>query len=98
MILMALTAAITDAVIVCGCALTRPKRWIPNPWFILPITVVSFIFIHGEMTSVGQTLNCATTALALIIRFIPMKPKRLETVILMHFLINATLVLVPWDK
>jgi len=95
MILMALTAAITEEVIFRGFALTRLKRWIPNPWFILPITVISFIFIHGEMRSVGQTLNYATAALAFSIPFILMKLKRLEIVILIHFLINASLVLVP---
>jgi membrane protease YdiL (CAAX protease family) len=95
MILLALTAAITEEVIFRGFALTRLKRWIPNPWFILPITVISFIFIHGEFRSVGQTLNYAIAALAFSIPFILMRLKRLEIVILIHFLIDASLVLVP---
>ena len=95
MILMAFTAAVTEEVIFRGFAITRLKRWLPNPWIILPITVISFIFIHGEYRSVGQTLNYAVAALAFGIPFILMKLKRLEVVILIHFLIDASLVFVP---
>lgn len=95
MIILAFTAAVTEEVIFRGFALTRLKRWIPNPWIILPITVISFIFIHGEFRSLGQTLNYTFAGLAFGIPFILMKLKRLEIVILIHFLIDASLVFVP---
>jgi membrane protease YdiL (CAAX protease family) len=94
-ILLALTAAVAEEVIFRGFALTRLKRFIPNPWIILPITVISFLFIHGEVRSLGQALNYIIAGLAFGIPFILMGLKRLEILILIHFLINSSLVFVP---
>lgn len=94
-IVLAFTAAITEEVIFRGFALTRLKRIIPNPWFILPIIAISFVFIHGEFRSLGLTLNYVVFSLVFGICFILNKFKRLELLILIHFLINASLVFVP---
>lgn len=94
-IFLAFTAAVTEEVIFRGFALTRLKRWISNPWVILPFTVISFLFIHGELRSIGQSLNLIIAGFAFGIPFILMKLKRLELVILIHFLIDASLVFVP---
>jgi membrane protease YdiL (CAAX protease family) len=51
MIITALTAAVKEEVLFRGFELTRLQRWVSNPWFILPITVVSFELIHGEPRS-----------------------------------------------
>lgn len=93
-IVLAFTAAITEEVIFRGFALTRLKRIIPNPWFILPIVAISFVFIHGEIRSVGPTLNYLIFSLIFGAGFILQKFKRLEILILIHFLINASLVFV----
>jgi membrane protease YdiL (CAAX protease family) len=92
---LAFTAAITEEVIFRGFALTRLKRIIPNPWFMLPIIAISFVFIHGEIRSVGQTLNYIVFSLVFGAAFILMNVRRLEILITIHFVINASLVFVP---
>jgi len=94
-IVLALTAAITEEVIFRGFALTRLKRLIPNPWLILPIIAISFVFIHGEVRSLGQTLNYIVFSFVFGIGFILKGFRRLEILITIHFLINASLVFVP---
>ncbi|MEC4728527.1 CPBP family intramembrane metalloprotease [Shewanella sp. D64] len=94
-IVLAFTAAITEDVIFRGFVLTRLKRIIPNLWFILPIIAISFVFIHGEFRSLGLTLNYVVFSLIFGTCFILNKFKRLEFLILIHFLINASLVLFP---
>ncbi|MEW6983932.1 lysostaphin resistance A-like protein [Colwelliaceae bacterium 6471] len=93
-IVLAFTAAITEEVIFRGFALTRLKRIVPNPWFILPIIAISFVFIHGEIRGVGPTLNYLIFSLIFGAGFILQRFKRLEVLILIHFLINASLVFV----
>ncbi|HIG46976.1 MAG TPA: CPBP family intramembrane metalloprotease [candidate division Zixibacteria bacterium] len=46
-------------VIFRGYALTRLKRCIPIVWLILSIIAISFVFIHGEVRSLGQFSNYA---------------------------------------
>lgn len=94
-LVLAFTAAITEEVIFRGYALTRLKRWIPNPWLILPLIAISFVFIHGEIRSIGQTLNYIGFSVAFGAGFIFCKFKRLELLIVVHFMINASLVFVP---
>jgi membrane protease YdiL (CAAX protease family) len=94
-IVIAFTAAITEEVIFRGFAITRLNRYIPNPWFILPIIAISFVFIHGEFRSLGQTLNYTIFSFVFGIGFILNKFKRLEILITIHFLINASLVFIP---
>jgi membrane protease YdiL (CAAX protease family) len=93
-VVLAFTAAVTEEVIFRGFALTRLKRFIPNPWFILPIIAISFVFIHGEIRSLGQTLNYIIFSLIFGAFFILKRFKRLEILITIHFLINASLVFV----
>lgn len=95
MIVLAFTAAVTEEVIFRGFALTRLKRLVGNAWLALPLTAVSFVFIHGELRSVEQFLNYFVAGIAFGIPFILMKLKRLELVIVVHFLIDAALVLAP---
>lgn len=92
---LSFTAAVTEEVIFRGYALTRLKRLIPNPWFILPLIAISFVFIHGEIRSLGQTLNYIVFSLIFGAGFILKRFKRLELLITIHFLINASLVFVP---
>jgi membrane protease YdiL (CAAX protease family) len=94
-VVLAFTAAVTEEVIFRGFALTRLKRLIPNPWLILPIIAISFVFIHGEIRSFGQTLNYVVFSLIFGIGFILKGFRRLEILITIHFLINASLVFVP---
>jgi uncharacterized protein len=94
-IVLALTASITEEVIFRGFALTRLKRFVSNPWFILPVIAVSFVFIHGQFRSIGLTLNYLIFSLIFGVCFILLRFKRLEILILIHFLINASLVFVP---
>jgi len=93
-IALAFTAAIAEEVIFRGFALTRLKRIIPNPWFILPIIAISFVFIHGEIRGIGPTLNYLIFSLIFGAGFILKGFKRLEILIMIHFLINASLVFV----
>ncbi|MEH8017241.1 CPBP family intramembrane metalloprotease [Rheinheimera muenzenbergensis] len=94
-IVLAFTAAVTEEVIFRGFALTRLQRCIRNPWFILPVIAVSFVFIHGGLRSIGLTLNYLIFSLVFGACFILLRFKRLEILILIHFLINASLVFVP---
>jgi membrane protease YdiL (CAAX protease family) len=94
-VVIAFTAAITEEVIFRGFALTRLKRVIPNPWFIVPIITISFVFIHGEVRDFGQTLNYIIFSCVFCIGFILKGFKRLEILITIHFLINASLIFVP---
>lgn len=94
-IVLAFTAAITEEVIFRGFAITRLKRVIPNSWLILPIIAISFVFIHGEIRSLGLTLNYVVFSVILGSFFILKRFKRLEILIVIHFLINASLVFVP---
>lgn len=94
-LVLAFTASITEEVIFRGFALTRLKRIVPNPWFILPIISISFVFIHGEFRGMGPTLNYFIFSLIFGIFFILKGFKRLEILMLIHFLINASLVFVP---
>jgi membrane protease YdiL (CAAX protease family) len=94
-IVLAFTASVTEEVIFRGFALTRLKRFVSNPWFILPVIAVSFVFIHGQFRSIGLTLNYLIFSLIFGVGFIMLRFRRLEILILIHFLINASLVFVP---
>lgn len=94
-VVLAFTAAITEEIIFRGFALTRLSRIVKNPWFILPLIAISFVFIHGEIRSVGQTVNYLIFSIIFGSFFILLKFKRLEILIVIHFLINASLVFVP---
>jgi membrane protease YdiL (CAAX protease family) len=95
MIITALTAAVTEEVLFRGFALTRLKQWVSNPWFILPITVISFVLIHGEPRSIEQVMPFVIGGVVFGVPFILMGLRRLEIMILIHFFIDAGLVLAP---
>ena len=92
LVVLAFTAAVSEEVIFRGYAITRLKRVISIPWLILPIIAISFVFIHGEIRSMGMTLNYIIFSTLFGIGFILKKFKRLEIMITLHFLINASLV------
>ncbi len=92
---MAFTAGVTEEVIFRGFALTRLKIWISNPWFILPITLVSFLLIHGQPEDLGRSINYVIAGCAFGIPFILLGLKRLDILILIHFLIDASMVIAP---
>ena len=94
-IFISFTAAFTEEVLFRGYAFTRLKRWIPNPWFILPITLISFLLIHGEPDSLNRVIFYILGGYAFGIPFIIMGLKRLEIIILVHFLIDVSTVFAP---
>ncbi|HKQ46626.1 MAG TPA: CPBP family intramembrane glutamic endopeptidase [Phycisphaerae bacterium] len=92
-IFVAFTAGVTEEVLFRGFAITRLTRIVGSPWRALPITVVSFLFIHGTPRSVQMCVVYAFAGLAFGVPFILMKQRRLEVLILIHFLIDAGMVL-----
>jgi membrane protease YdiL (CAAX protease family) len=95
LIVGALTAAITEEVLFRGFAFTRLGRVIGNPWLVLPITVVSFLFIHGTPRDTEALVAYIGAGLTFGIPFLLMGQRRLEILILIHFLIDASMVLAP---
>ena len=91
----ALTAGVTEEVLFRGFAFTRLGRVIRDPWLVLPITVVAFLFIHGTPRNVEGVITYTAAGLAFGVPFILMKLTRLELLILIHFLIDAGMVLAP---
>ena len=91
----AFTAGLTEEVIFRGFAMTRLNRVVQNLWIVLPITVVSFPFIHGTPRSVEALISYTLAGLAFGIPFIVMGLKRLEVLILIHFLIDVSMVFAP---
>ena len=55
----AFTAGVTEEVIFRGFAFTRLVRVLGNAWVVLPITVVSFLFIHGTPRDVEGLVTYA---------------------------------------
>jgi uncharacterized protein len=94
-ILGAITAGVTEEVLFRGFAFTRLGRIVKNLWLVLPVTVVAFVFIHGTPRSAGGLINYTMSGLAFGVPFILMKLRRLELLILVHFLIDASMVLAP---
>ena len=92
---VAVTAAVTEEVLFRGFALTRLTRLIGNPWPALAITVVSFVFIHGTPRDPGGAIAYTAAGLAFGVPFVLMAFKRLEVLMLIHFLIDASMVFAP---
>lgn len=93
MIFIAITAGVTEEVLFRGFAITRLKRVLGSAWLALPITVVSFLFIHGTPRSAQMAAIYLFAGLAFGVPFILMKLRRLEVLILIHFLIDAGMVI-----
>jgi membrane protease YdiL (CAAX protease family) len=94
-IFVAVTAGVTEEVLFRGFPFTRLGRVIPSPWLVLPLTVVPFLFIHGTPRSVEHVMIYLGAGLAFGVPFILLGLRRLEVLILFHFLIDAGLVLAP---
>jgi len=95
MILVAVTAGVTEEVLFRGFALTRLAGLLGSAWLGLPVAVVSFVFIHGVPQSTGQAISYVLAGLAFGVPFLLMRCRRLEWLILIHFLIDAALVFAP---
>jgi len=94
-IFASVNAGVTEEVVFRGFAFTRLGRVIKSSWLILPITVVSFLFIHGTPRDPGNLIAYTGAGLAFGVPFILMKLRRLEILILIHFVIDASMVLAP---
>ncbi len=94
-ILVAITAGLTEEVIFRGFAFTRLRRWIRSPWVILALTVVSFLFIHGVPRNLGILAIYVSSGLAFGLSFMSLKYSRLHLLVLIHFLIDASMVFAP---
>jgi membrane protease YdiL (CAAX protease family) len=93
MIFVAFTAGVTEEVLYRGFAITRLTRGVGSAWLVLPITVVTFLFIHGTPRNVQMLVVYTLADLAFGVPFILMRQRRLEALILIHFLIDAGMVL-----
>lgn len=95
MIFIAITAGVTEEVLFRGFAFTRLMRVARNIWLVLPVTLISFIYLHGSPRDAQQFFTYLMAGLAFSIPFILMKFRRLEVLILIHFLIDAGMVIAP---
>jgi membrane protease YdiL (CAAX protease family) len=91
----AFTAAFTEEIIFRGFALTRLTKFFKSPWIPLLISIISFLFIHGTPRNYGMAANYLFAGLAFGLPFIFMKMRRLEILIVIHFIIDASLVFAP---
>ena len=91
----AVTAGVTEEVLFRGFAFTRLSRVIRNPWLILPITVIAFLFMHGTPRDLGGLITYTAAGLAFGIPFILMNLRRLEILVFVHFAIDAGMVMAP---
>jgi len=94
-IFAAITAGVTEEAIFRGYALTRLGRWFGSAWWALPVSAVSFLFIHGVPRDEWMLVNYTLAGLAFGVPFILMKLKRLELLIAIHFAIDASMVFAP---
>ncbi len=91
----AITAAVTEEVLFRGFVITRLPIYLRSVWLSLVVSVISFVFIHGTPRSPEQAMSYIAAGFAFGVPFILMQQRRLEILILIHFLIDATLVLAP---
>lgn len=91
----AITAGVTEEVLFRGFALTRLARVLRSAWLALPLTVVAFLFIHGKPRDVGGLVAYTLAGLGFGVPFILMGLRRLEVLIVIHFAIDASMVLAP---
>lgn len=91
----AAVVAITEEALFRGFAITRLQNAMSSVTLAVLLPSLSFIFIHGTPDSWMAGLNYLMAALAFSIPFVLLKFKRLERLIMIHFLIDASLVLAP---
>lgn len=90
----AFVVGVTEEVLFRGFALTRLKRVMPLVAAVA-ISTVSFVFIHGTPRSAEGVFSYVSASLLFALPFIWMNFRRLEWLILIHFLVDASLVLAP---
>lgn len=90
----ALTAAVTEEAMFRGFAITRLTRWVRTPWVAALISTASFALIHDTRTWIEVSIY-VTAGLAFAIPFVLMKLRRLEILVLIHFLIDASIAYAP---
>jgi membrane protease YdiL (CAAX protease family) len=89
------SAGFCEEVAYRGYALTRLGCVLPNVWIALPLTVIAFVFIHGIPRDAWRAGFQALFALVLGAVFIFLRWRRLEFLILLHFLYDARLAFEP---
>jgi membrane protease YdiL (CAAX protease family) len=94
-IFMSLTAGVVEETIFRGYPFRRLGRVIRNPWLILPITMIAFLFLHGAPRGWFWAANYLQAGAVFGIAFILLKLRRLEWLVLAHFLADAVFVLTP---
>lgn len=94
-ILVAVTAGLTEEVIFRGFAFTRLQRVLRSHWTILTITLASFLFLHGNPRSVEQLVMYLIAGAAFGVPFLLMKYRNLHVLVVIHFLIDASMVFAP---
>ncbi len=84
----------TEEFLFRGYAITRLKQVMPV-WVALFVSCVSFLFIHGTPRSIGHLFSYMTAGLFFGLPFVWNGFRRLELLILVHILIDASMVLAP---
>lgn len=93
-LIVAFVVGVTEEVVFRGFALTRLTRVMPAAAAVA-LSTVSFVFIHGTPRSAEGVFSYVAASLMFAVPFIWMKFRRLEWLILIHFLVDASLVLAP---
>lgn len=90
----AFVVGVTEEVLFRGFALTRLTRVMPVAAAVA-LSTLSFVFIHGTPRSAEGVFSYVAASLMFAVPFIWMNFRRLEWLILIHFLVDASLVLAP---
>jgi len=93
-IVAAAAVAISEEIILRGFALNELNRRMAWPLAVLA-SGISFVFIHGTPRSVEFFATYFMASLFFAIPFVAMKYRRLELLVLIHFLIDASLAIAP---
>ncbi|MBL7852097.1 MAG: CPBP family intramembrane metalloprotease [Cyclobacteriaceae bacterium] len=89
-----LVVGFTEEVLFRGFALTRLARIMPAAAAVV-VSTVSFVFIHGTPRSLEGAFSYVAASLLFAVPFVLMKYRRLEWLIFIHVLIDASLALAP---
>jgi membrane protease YdiL (CAAX protease family) len=94
MILVAASAGICEEVSYRGLPFSRLTPLV-GKWLVLPITMVSFLFVHGTPDSIQLAINYLLVGFLFGGAFLVLECRRLELLVFIHFAIDAGMVLAP---
>lgn len=86
------TAGVVEEVVFRGFALTRLGQLLGSPWWALPLSMVSFLLLHGTPSDPARTASILVFGLLFGAVFILLRRRRLEYLILLHGLLNLPLL------